>query len=89
MVDRTKRPKGDRLITVLTKSNCQQCMATKRFLDKHGIAYTARDVEHDPEALAIARNLGHTSAPVVITDTAHWSGFRNDKLKTLIPKDNN
>lgn len=75
------------MIEVLTRDRCAQCYATKRFLDKHGVEYVARDLEHDPRALAEAKALGHAQAPVVITDTDHWSGFRGDRLKTLIPKE--
>lgn len=70
-------------ITVYTKTNCVQCTATTRALDKHGLTYDIIDVETDAEALAHIKSLGYMQAPVIITDTDHWSGFRPDKIGAL------
>lgn len=69
-------------ITVYTKPRCVQCGATIKALDKAGISYELVDI-----AAADARDyvmaLGYLQAPVVITDTDHWSGFRPDRIKAL------
>ncbi|MCG7423160.1 MULTISPECIES: glutaredoxin-like protein NrdH [Micrococcus] len=70
-------------VTVYTKPACVQCNATYRALDKKGIAYETVDMSQDPEALDRVRALGFMQAPVVITDTDSWSGFRPDKIAEL------
>lgn len=71
------------MVSVYSQPNCVQCTATYRSLDKAGIDYKVYDVSTDSEALATVKNLGYMAAPVVITDSEHWSGFRPDKIATL------
>lgn len=71
------------MVTVLSKPSCVQCNATYRALDNRGIEYTIRDMSQDAEALSLAKELGHLSAPVVIAGEDHWSGFRPDKINAL------
>jgi glutaredoxin-like protein NrdH len=71
-------------VTVYTTPNCVQCEATKRWLRKGDVEFNVVDLTQDEESLKMVRELGHTAAPVVITDVDHWSGFRISKLDTLI-----
>ncbi|SLM87684.1 glutaredoxin-like protein NrdH [Brachybacterium nesterenkovii] len=71
-------------ITVYSKPLCVQCDATKRALNKAGVAYDVVDVTEDAEALAKVKALGYMQAPVVITGDDHWAGFRPDKIKALV-----
>ena len=66
-----------------SKPLCVQCDATKRALNKAGVAYDVVDITEDADALAKVKSLGHVQAPVVITGEDHWSGFRPDKIKAL------
>lgn len=68
-------------ITVYTRPNCQQCNATTRALDKAGITYELVDLITNPDARDYVMALGHLQAPVVVTDTDHWSGYRPDRCK--------
>src|SRR5699024_7671404 len=70
-------------ITVYTKPDCVQCDATKRALNKSGIAYDLVDLTEDRVALESIKALGYAQAPVVVTSEDRWSGFRPDKLKEL------
>lgn len=70
-------------ITLYSKENCVQCKATVRKLEDLGVEYEYIDVVADAEALDKIKSLGYLQAPVVITDTEHWSGYRPDKLKSL------
>jgi glutaredoxin-like protein NrdH len=70
-------------VTVYTKPACVQCVATKRALDKDGIAYDLVDLTVDDAARDYVMSLGYLQAPVVVTPTAHWSGFRPDRLSAL------
>ena len=71
------------LITVYTKPACVQCNATYKALDKAGIAYEKVDISIDDEAREYVLALGYLQAPVVVTDSEHWSGFRPDRIKAL------
>lgn len=73
----------EKKITVYTKPNCVQCNATYRSLDQLNIAYNVVDLTQDPEAMQLVLSLGHKSAPIVVTDTDNWSGFRPDKIQAL------
>jgi glutaredoxin-like protein NrdH len=42
------------------------------------------DITEDQDAYAMVKELGFTSAPVVITQTDKWSGFRIEKLNALV-----
>lgn len=70
-------------ITVYSKPACVQCNATCRALDKKGITYRKVDLTQDAEALERIRTLGYLQAPVIITETDHWTGFRPDKIEEL------
>ena len=70
-------------ITVYSKPLCVQCDATKRALNKAGVAYDVVDITEDADALARIKSMGYVQAPVVITEQDHWSGFRPDKIKAL------
>lgn len=70
-------------VTVYTNPNCVQCDMTKKRLDKHGIPYSTIDLSQDSEALKMVQDLGFTSAPVVITDTDKWAGFKLANLDNL------
>ena len=70
-------------ITVYTKPRCVQCDATKRALNKAGIAYALIDLTEDERALEQVKALGYAQAPVVVTSEDHWSGYRPDKIKAL------
>ena len=74
-------------VTVYTKPACVQCNATYRALDKNGVTYKTVDISQDSEALERVRALGYMQAPVVMTDSEHWSGFRPDKISELAVAD--
>ena len=70
-------------LTVYTLPNCIQCTMTKRALDTVGIRYEVVDLSTDDAAHDLVSELGYRSAPVVVTGTESWSGFRPDKIAAL------
>lgn len=73
-------------VTVYSTPSCVQCNFTYKALDKHGIEYSVVDVTQDAEALAMIKGMGYGSAPVVIADDEHWSGFQPTRLAALASK---
>jgi len=71
------------MIRFYTKPGCVQCNATARALDSKGLKYQAIDLSQDEEALDLIKAMGYMQAPVVVTDSDHWSGFRPDKIDAL------
>jgi glutaredoxin-like protein NrdH len=69
-------------ITLYSKPACVQCTATKRALDKAGLAYSEVDLTQNPAALEyVTEDLGYSMAPVVVVDDeSHWTGFRPDLI---------
>lgn len=53
---------------------------TKLALTKRGIEFETVELAQDAEALEKVRSLGYSAAPVVLTNTDHWSGFQPDKI---------
>lgn len=70
-------------LTVYTLPNCMQCTMTKRALDDAGLPYAVVDVATDEGAVDTVRQLGYTSALVVIVGAGGWSGFHPDKIKAV------
>ena len=71
-------------ITVYSKPACVQCTATYRALDKLDTDYTVVDISEDADARDYVMSLGHLQAPVVIVDGEHWSGYRPDRIKSVV-----
>lgn len=71
------------LITVWTLPNCVQCMQTKKEFDKRGIRYEEMQLENHPEMVEQFKQENLIAAPIVVTDTKKWSGFRLEKIKSL------
>lgn len=71
-------------VTVYAKPACVQCDFTIRQLERLGVDYEKRDVTADTEALEQCHQLGYSSAPVVVAGDQHWSGFRPDRLASLV-----
>ena len=72
-------------VTVYTNPNCVQCEQTKKFLDKEGIEYTVENLqaEENYDKLVAFVEQGFKSAPIVVTDTETWSGYKPDKLGAI------
>ncbi len=73
-------------ITVYSKPGCVQCTATCRALDQRKISYRVIDISKDEPSLSIVREMGYMQVPVIVTENDHWSGFRLDKINTLLPE---
>ena len=71
------------LVVVYTLPNCVQCEATKRMMDRLKIRYEVLNLEQHPDMVEQFSELNLMTAPVVVTDTKRWSGFRLEKIKSL------
>lgn len=71
-------------VTLYTLPKCVQCDSTKRYFDRNDISYEVVDLSTDAEAYEKVMGMGFQAAPVVVTDTDRWSGFRIEKLKNLV-----
>jgi len=70
-------------VVIYTTPNCPQCMMTARTMDKYGIVYDKVDLTQHPNLIEKFQEMGHMSAPIVVTDKKTWSGFRIEKIKSL------
>lgn len=69
-------------VTVYTlPTHCQACKMTIKQLEGR-VDFTVKTLD-DAETVARFKAQGHMQAPVVVTDTDTWSGFRPDKLVGL------
>ena len=71
------------MTTVYTNPSCVQCDMTKKYLDKQNVPYNTVDLSTDKDAMDMVVGLGFKSAPVVITETDKWAGFKLDRLRKL------
>jgi len=75
---------GSLMTTVYTLPACQQCNMTKRTLDAKGAEYQTVDLSTAPDDVVLGfKGRGLMAAPIVVTDSDAWSGFRPDKLALI------
>lgn len=72
-------------VTVWTKSNCSQCVMTKKLMTRKGVDFTEADLESDSEQLQKFKEEGLMQAPIIVLghDGRRWSGFRPDLIEEL------
>lgn len=70
-------------ITVYSLPSCVQCEQTKKYLKREGLEFSEVFLHEDESATQMVQALGYASAPVVIADDIHWSGFRPDMLSRI------
>ena len=54
---------------------CGYCKKARRYMAKHGIAYTEYDIEADPAANARHKALGGRGVPLILVDGRKMNGF--------------
>lgn len=73
------------MITVYSKPGCGQCMFTKKFLERNGLAYQEKDIQVDELARQEVQAMGYSSLPVVVINGQDsFTGFQEDKLQALV-----
>lgn len=55
-------------------------------LDEAKVDYQEIDLSQDPKAMAMVKDLGYVSAPVVVAGNEHWSGFRHELMLNAIAR---
>ncbi len=78
----TPPPNYDREMNLVlyTAAWCRDCREAKRFLDKHGIAYTQVDIESTPGAAdEVLRNVGKRAIPQFVIDGEWVQPYRPGK----------
>lgn len=71
-------------VIVYSNPNCTACEQTKRFLTVKGIEFESKMIQDSPEVFDLIEEKGYSAAPVVVAGEESWSGFRLDKLNTLV-----
>lgn len=71
------------MITVYSLPSCVQCTQTKKLLQREGFEFSEVLLNEDEQASLMVKELGYSSAPVVIMGDNHWSGFRPDIIMSL------
>lgn len=71
------------MITVYSNPSCIQCEQTKKYLTLKGVEFESKMIQDSPEVMPLIEEKGYRSAPVVVTPTDSWSGFRLEKLAAL------
>lgn len=80
------------MITMYTTSICSDCIKTKNFLDKYGIAYQEINIENDDAAatFVMEANNGKRSVPTLVCEgvVSNLSQFTREKLEAFLQKHN-
>lgn len=75
----------DSKVTVYSADWCAFCHAAKDYLDKIGVAYTDKNVEHDPTfAREAVEKSGQTGIPVIDIDGKIIIGFDRPTIDTVL-----
>lgn len=72
-------------VRIYTKDDCTNCESTKSLMDELEINYTVINMDREPSAKAVVKSMGFRQAPVVITNTNKWSGFKESNIRGLKP----
>ena len=56
---------------------------TKRALEAFGVPYVLVNLANDQHAVELIKQLGYTSAPVVVDGAASWAGFQPAKITAV------
>lgn len=77
-----------REVIVYSKDNCQQCTATKRWLNSKDIEHEVEDATSE-DNITFVKSLGYTQAPVTLVKedgeiVNHWYGFDVNELNKLL-----
>ena len=75
----------------LPSNQCPQCKYTKRKLDQLGFQYEVVEVSDDPAAVKLIKDMGFSSAPVVVVefgDDASWSwqGYSPSRIEQMVER---
>ncbi len=71
-------------VIVYSNPNCVQCEQTKRYLDLKGIPFESKMIQDSPEIMPLIEEKQYKAAPVVVAGDVSWSGFKLDKLSSLV-----
>ena len=78
---------GEKDALIYTKNDCGDCDNTKSLMDELAISYIVVNLDEVPDAKATVKGLGFRNAPVVLTKDSNWSGHKEDKIRSLKPRD--
>jgi glutaredoxin 3 len=77
------------MITVYSATWCAFCHAVKDYLEKRGVKYLDKDVEHDPKhAQEAVQKSGQMGIPVVDIDGTIIIGFDRPKIDQVLKEKN-
>lgn len=71
-------------IKIYSSRGCTLCAMTKRLYDRDGVAYETVMIDNNETAQARLKAAGHQQLPVVVTDTATWTGFQPERVEASI-----
>lgn len=78
------------MIKMYSTSICSDCIKTKNFLDKYGIAYQEINIENDEAAanFVMEANNGKRSVPTMVYEgeITNLSQFTREKLEVFLQK---
>ena len=80
-----REPAARAEVTVYTTPGCVGCTATKKALDKAGVAYETIDLSSRPDLVSQFRAEGLRQAPIIeAPDGTRTSGFNPDRIKSIV-----
>lgn len=71
-------------VTIYTKNACVQCKFTKTAFQKLGIVFNEINIDENADIKQELKARGVKMMPFVVTGDQEWSGFRDDKIKSLV-----
>lgn len=69
------------MIKVYVAENCRPCKMTKKKLSEKGLSY--EEIPLTAELRNSFKEQGFVSAPIVVTDSETWAGFKREKIAEL------
>ncbi|HLZ69965.1 MAG TPA: glutaredoxin family protein [Dehalococcoidia bacterium] len=71
-------------VLLYRQRHCAACAPVERYLREHGVAFTPREIDTDPAAMAEFLTYGYLTTPLTVIAGTPVAGFQPKRLAELL-----
>ena len=79
-------PIAGRKVVMYSTDWCPYCKKARKYFHENNIRFTDHDIEKDPAANKIYKQLGGSGVPLILVDDTKLQGFSEDNFERLYKK---
>ena len=76
----------DKKVVVYSSDSCMYCKLAKDFLDKKGVQYEEKNINHDAQARNELAAKGYMGVPVIMVDDEEILGFDQARIQAALDR---